>query len=75
MEVGFSYGCLSPTLEEQANKQGFTLPKAEDFERSREAITWLMFHNVLTDSQKSSAFQRLHKQVVKKLKPVKKETE
>jgi len=74
-EVEFSYGCLSPALEEQAKKQGFTLSKAEGLERSREAITWLMFEDVLTDSQKSKAFQRLHKQVVKNLKLIKSNSE
>jgi len=72
--VGFSYGVLMPTLEEQANEQGFTLgDKAETFEKLRESISWLTFHNILTDSQINMAYKKLQKQVVKSLKLLPKE--
>ena len=71
--VGFSYGALMPTLEEQASEQGFTLGnKADNFEKLRESISWLTFHNILTDSQINMAYKKLQKQVVKSLKPLKK---
>ena len=71
IEVGFRYGPLAPTLEEQANTQGFTLKEnAELYEKLRESITRLMFANILTDSQVNKAFQKLQNQLVRKLKPL-----
>lgn len=68
--VSFGYGALVPTLEEQANKQGFTLgDKAEFVEELRKARTMLMFH-VLTDSQTRAITQKIHKLVMKNLKPL-----
>lgn len=71
-KVGFSYGVLFDTLEEQANDQGYTLgDNAETFEKIREAINMCMFH-VATDSQVSAMTKKLHNKVVKslKLKPI-----
>lgn len=68
--VGFSYGVLYDTLEEQANKQGYTLKdKADILEKIREAINICMFH-VATDSQTSIMTKKLHKKVIKNLKPI-----
>lgn len=75
-EVGFHYGALGPSLEEQANKQGFTLKdKAEKLEKLRECITRLMFAGILTDSEVTKAYNKLQKKVVKSLKPLESEDE
>ena len=72
-EVEFHYGCLADPLEKQANDQGYTLgKKAKELQEAEEAIITLMFANILTDSQKSKAYQKLHKKVDKSLKPLKK---
>ena len=69
-KVGFSYGVLYESLEEQANKQGYTLGKdADTFEKIRKAINMCMFH-VATDSQVSTMTKKLHKKVIKALKPM-----
>jgi len=70
-QIGFGYGALCDSLEKQANEQGYTLgAKAEHFEKIKEAILKLTFAKVLTDSQIDMAYQKLHKQVVKALKPM-----
>lgn len=67
--VKMGYGALAPSLEEQANEQGFTLgDKAKFLEDLRKAKTMLMFH-VLTESQTKSITQKLHKLVMRELKP------
>ena len=69
-KVGFSYGVLYESLEEQSNKQDYTLGKdANTFEQIREAINMCMFH-VATDSQVSTMTKKLHKKVIKALKPI-----
>ena len=75
MEVGFSYGFLSPTLKEQAEKQGFTFNEkdAELLEKLRESLNWVRMHSLLTESQSDAAYKKLQKKVVKKLKPLPKE--
>lgn len=70
-QVGFSYGAVADPLEQQANEQGYTLgEKAEHFEKCKEAIVRLMFADILTDSQRDKAYQKLNKQVAKVLKPL-----
>ena len=73
-EVGFSYAVFpSNSLEEQANKQGYTLgDDADTFEKIRKAINMCMFH-VATESQVTAMTKKLHNKVVKKLKPMDKE--
>jgi len=68
--VGFSYGVMGDSLEEQANKQGYTLGKeAEKFEKIRESINMCMFH-VATESQTSAMTKKLHNKVIKALNPI-----
>lgn len=65
--VNFGYGALAPSLEEQANAQGFTLgDKAKHLEELRIARTRLMFH-VLTESQTKAITAKIHKLVVNAL--------
>jgi len=67
-KVGFNYGIIGESLEEQANKQGYTLGKdADTFEKIRKAINMCMFH-VATDSQVSLMTKKLHNKVTKALK-------
>lgn len=74
MQVGFGYGIMYDKIEKQANEQGFSLGKdTERFEKCKEAITRLMFEEILTDSQVDKAFQKLNKKVIKALIPLNKE--
>lgn len=62
MNVVFTHGAMTMSYEEQANKQGFTLgDKKEKAEELRHAILILLFNDVITDSQRWNAFQRLQK--------------
>lgn len=66
-QIGFSYGAFAESLEEQANKQGYTLGKdAEKYEKIRNAINMCGFH-VATESQIDSMLKKLQKKVVDSL--------
>ena len=70
-KLTIDYGFVSPTLEEQLNKYGFTLgDKAELMERLKNAMLLLYIHDVLTESQEQRAIERLHKMVEKEMKMV-----
>ncbi len=74
-KIGFSYGPSMPTLESQANKQGFTLGKdGEKLEKIRQAINMCGFH-VATNSQINTMIVKLHKKVTESLMPLKNEEE
>ena len=72
MNIGISFGCLYPSIEEQLDKQGFTIKNAEKHEKCRNAIHQLVFSNILTDSQSKQCFQKLMKQITKCVEPIKK---
>lgn len=73
MQVGFSYGLLCDELEKQANEQGFTFGDDIEFvENLRKAYNMGCFY-FLTDKQKDIAIKKVHKEVVERLKPLKKD--
>lgn len=68
--VSFGYGVFNDELEKQANKQGYTFgEEAEVLDKIRKAINMCGFH-VATESQAKSMFDKLHKRVIKSLKPL-----
>lgn len=67
--IGFQYGILSDSLEEQANSQGYTLEdQADSLEKYCTEIHDLWIGDILTDSQKDKAIERLHKKVLNSVK-------
>ena len=69
-EIGISYGALYGSIEDQLNKQGFTLGKEREFmEKLHNAYLMLAFH-LLTDSQQDSILKKLHRKVISKIKPI-----
>jgi len=74
-EVRIGYGALCEPIEDQLNKQGFTLGKEwELIEKLHDAYMMLMFH-LLTESQKDSIVKKLHKKIMGNIKPIIKETQ
>ena len=72
--VEFRHGFLSPSYEEQANEQGYTLgDQAEKFQKLGKYVLELHIFGVITDGETDKALQRLQKQFVKKLKPLEEE--
>ena len=70
-EIGISYGALSDPIEDQLNEQGYTLgEKAELVEKMVFGLIAANIHSVLTDSEYTRALDRLHKKVIKDMKPV-----
>jgi len=73
MNIQFRYGVLCEPLENQANKQGYTLgKKVETLEKIRVAINMCGFH-VATNSQVDMMFKKLNKQVIESLSVLKNE--
>lgn len=71
VQIGMHYGALADPIEQQLNRQGFTLGEKEPFiNKLQEGLTICMFH-ILTESQYSSANNKMHKLVVKHAKPLK----
>ena len=69
--VTFNYGALSDTLEEQANKQGYTLgKKAKVLQDLNHSMLMCWIHGLCTDSQEESMNKKLHKQVIAALMPL-----
>jgi hypothetical protein len=68
--VSFGYGAFNDELEKQANEQGYTFgTEAETLDKIRKAINMCGFH-VATESQVKAMFDKLHKRVMKSLKPL-----
>lgn len=70
MKVGFNYGAFDKSLKEQANEQGFELQDYDKFEEIRKAINMCYFH-VATDAQVRMMINKLHKQILNNLVPIK----
>ena len=69
-EVAFHYGALSDPLEKQANAQGLTLgDKAEKWQNICNATIFLWIHDIQTDIQKDHMLKKIHKKMIKDLKP------
>lgn len=67
VQIRISYGVLADDIEAQLNAQGFTLgDNAERYEENKKRIHHLVFSDILTDSAARKAFEKLHKQVIKK---------
>lgn len=69
-EISIHYGALADPIEDQLNKQGFTLgEKKELIEKLVHALTMCLFH-LLTDSQYNSCLKKLHKKVMDSIRPL-----
>lgn len=74
MEI--SFGVLSPPLEEQLNKQGFTLgDKAEHFENASKAYITLRLGGFLSDSQCDSICRKITRRLAESCRKLEKESE
>lgn len=72
MEVKFSFGAMSPTLEEQANRQGYTLGnEAEKLEKLKKARTMMLFHGIINDGIAENTAKKINKKVIDALSPLK----
>jgi len=74
MEIRF--GALSPPLEKQVNKQGYTLgDKVEFFDKVSEAYITLRLGGFLTDSQADSICKKIARRMSKSCRRLEKESE
>lgn len=69
--IEFRHGFLSPSYEEQANEQGYTLgDQAEKYQKLGKYVLELRIFGIITDGETDKALQRLQKKFVKELKPL-----
>ena len=70
-EITFCFGALSDPLEQQANAQGFTLgDKEELLQELNNAVITCWIYDLCTDSQHTAMMNKLHKKIMKALKPI-----
>lgn len=68
--ITINYGALGDSIEKQLNDQGFTLSDKKEFiEKLHHSLTMCCFH-LLTDSQINSCQMKLHKKIMKLIKPL-----
>lgn len=60
------FGALVPSINEQLVEQGITNLGTDviDFQRAADAITYLVVHSYITDSEKQKSHRRLFKKIV-----------
>lgn len=56
------------TLEEQLKAQNYKCSDLEIFETAKNDILYLWFHNILTDGEKDKCINKLHKQIITRIR-------
>lgn len=56
------------TLEEQLKAQNYKCSDLETFEITKNDILYLWFHNILTDGEKDKCINKLHKQIITRIR-------
>ncbi len=73
--IDFGYGILCDDLDKQANEQGYALEDADLYETARDCINFLKYRKIATNKQTDMMFKKLHKKVIKSLKPLEESNE
>lgn len=69
-KIQIHYGALAKPIEEQLNKQDFTLGEKQEFiNKLVHALTMCQFH-LMTDSQYNACMKKLHKKVMDSIEPL-----
>jgi hypothetical protein len=66
----FQIGALAPSIAEQIESQGYTVPQAQSikWEKQKDCILQLWFDDILTDREKDKCMNKLFNNMVKALK-------
>lgn len=67
MNIGFNFGALADSLQEQAKAQGFFLKREGFFQEAKHSINLLRINGFLSDSECDKAIKRLMKEITKNL--------
>lgn len=70
MELEMHYNSFA-TISEQLTKFDIDKKDLERFEKIKKCILMLYYHNIVTETQKTKCFEKLHKQIEKSIKGVK----
>lgn len=71
LEVKFAFGAMSPTLEAQANQQGYTLGReADKLEKLKKARVMLFLHGIINESTSESTAKKINQKVIDALSPL-----
>lgn len=68
--LGIHFSCFAPTIGKQLKEQKFNYSeeKAKEFESCRQAITELMFNEILNDAQVEKANKKLFTKIKQHVK-------
>jgi len=69
-KIGITYGMLSEPVEDQLKSEGYTLgPDSKRIKKILNALYTLRIELQLPDSMYHNILQRVHKQILKHIKP------
>ena len=58
------------TIEEQLKEQGYLCKDIKLYEKAKDSILFLWFHDFITDAEHDKAINKLHKEIIKNVKKV-----
>ena len=58
------------TIEEQLKEQGYLCNDIKLYEKAKDSILFLWFHNFITDVEYDKVINKLHKKIIKKVEKV-----
>lgn len=58
------------TIEEQLKEQGYLCKDIKLYEKAKDSILYLWFHNFLTDGEYDKAIKKLHKRIINNIERV-----
>ena len=58
------------TIQEQLKEQGYLCKDIEIYEKAKDSMLFLWFHNFLTDGEHDKAIKKLHKKIIKNVEKV-----
>lgn len=56
------------SIELQLARQKYKCKDIDIFEKAKDNILYLWFHNILTDGEKDKCIEKLHKQIIKRIR-------
>lgn len=68
-EIEIHYNAFE-TIEEQLKEQGFLCKDIKLYEKAKDSILFLWFHNFITDAEHGKTINKLHKKIIKNVKKV-----
>lgn len=68
-KIGIDYNVFE-TIEEQLKVQGYKCKDIQIYEKAKDSILYLWFHDFLTDVECDKSINKLHKKILKNIEKV-----